>query len=93
MLCTIKQNHNNSNKNYSDDLFHTVAIMRFSQSAYSQSESISPLLVSLVLDTTSGATTQEIVAQIANGVQAGDTATGNNIIGSHIEVLRSRVRL
>ena len=63
--------------------------MRFSQSAYSQSENISPLVVSLVLDTTSGTTTQEIVAQIAASAQAGDTATGKNIIGSHIEVLRS----
>ena len=54
--------------------------MRFSQSAYSQSESISPLVVSLVLDGTSGTTTQEIVAQIAAGVQSGDTATGKKII-------------
>ena len=50
--------------------------MRFTQSAYSQSENIASFSVSLVLDTTSGITTQEIVSQITAGAIAGDTATG-----------------
>ena len=50
--------------------------MRFEQSSYSQSESISPLSVNLVLDATSGTTTQAIVEQITASAQAGDTATG-----------------
>ena len=45
-------------------LLPTVAIMRFSQSAYSQCPSITPLSVSLVLDAASGTTTQAIVEQI-----------------------------
>ena len=62
------------------DFFRTVGTLRFSQSAYSQSENITSLLVSLVLDTTSGTTTtQEIIAQISAGVQAGDTATGKKL--------------
>ena len=60
-------------------LLLTVAIMRFSQSAYSQLESITPLSVSLVLDATSGTTTQAIVEQITASVQAGDTATGMEV--------------
>ena len=50
--------------------------MRFSQSAYSQSENSASFSVSLVLDATSGIITQEILAQITAGVLAGDTATG-----------------
>ena len=50
--------------------------MRFEQSSYSQSESISPLSVNLVLDASSGTTTQAIVEQITASAQAGDTATG-----------------
>jgi len=57
-------------------LLLTVAIMRFSQSAYSQSESVSPLSVSLVLDASSGTTTQAIVEQITASAETGDTATG-----------------
>ena len=66
------------NHNHYLNLFHTVAFLRFQQSSYSQSESISPLSVNLVLDATSGTTTQAIVAQIAASAQAaaGDTATG-----------------
>ena len=60
-------------------LLLTVAIMRFSQSAYSQLESITPLSVSLVLDATSGTITQAIVEQITASVQAGDTATGMEV--------------
>ena len=60
-------------------LLLTVAIMRFSQSAYSQLESITPLSVSLVLDATSGTTTQAIVEQITASAQAGDTATGMEV--------------
>ena len=63
-------------------LFHTVPIvLRFSQSAYSQSESVSPLSVSLVLDTTSGVAVQAVVAQITASAQGGDTATGKEVIG------------
>ena len=60
-------------------LLLTVAIMRFSQSAYSQSESVSPLSVSLVLDATSGTTTQAIVEQITASAETGDTATGMEV--------------
>ena len=60
-------------------LLLTVAIMRFSQSAYSQLESITPLSVSLVLDATSGTITQAIVEQITASAQAGDTATGMEV--------------
>ena len=56
---------------------HTVPIsLRFSQSSYSQSESSSPLSVSLVLDATSGVAVQSVVAQITASSQGGDTATG-----------------
>ena len=56
---------------------HTVPIsLRFSQSSYSQSESLSPLSVSLVLDSTSGVAEQAVVARITASSQAGDTATG-----------------
>ena len=56
---------------------HTVPItMRFSQSSYSQSESLSPLFVNLVLDATSGVAVESVVAQITASSQAGDTATG-----------------
>ena len=58
------------------NLFHTVAIMRFEQSSYSTSESMSPLSVNLVLDATSGTTTQAIVEEITASAQASDTATG-----------------
>ena len=54
--------------------------MRFSQPTYSQSESISPLSVSLVLDATSGVAAQAVVAQITASAQAGDTATGKKVI-------------
>ena len=60
-------------------LLLTVAIMRFSQSAYSQSESVSPQSVSLVLDATSGTTTQAIVEQITASAETGDTATGMEV--------------
>ena len=39
------------------------------------SESVSPLLVSLVLDATSGAITQDIILQMTASSQASDTAT------------------
>ena len=60
-------------------LLLTVAIMRFSQSAYSQLESITPLSVSLVLDATSGTITQAIVEQITASAETGDTATGMEV--------------
>ena len=56
--------------------------MRFSLAAYSQSESITPLSVSLVLDAFGGtgtgpsSITQNIDEQITALVQVGDTATG-----------------
>ena len=50
--------------------------MRFEQSSYSQSESMSPLSVNLVLDASSGTTTQAIVEEITASAQASDTATG-----------------
>ena len=63
-------------------LSHTVPIvLRFSQSAYSQSESVSPLSVSLVLDASSGVAVQAVVAQITASAQGGDTATGKEICG------------
>ena len=63
-------------------LSHTVSIVqRFSQSAYSQSESVSPLSVSLVLDATSGVAVQTVVVQITASAQGGDTATGKEVIG------------
>lgn len=62
--------------------FYTVAIMRLSQSTYSQSENISSLSVNLVLNATSGRTTQEIVGQITAHSQAGDTATGKQVNSS-----------
>ena len=64
------------NHNHYLNLFHTVAFLRFQQSSYSQSENITPLSVCLVLDATSGTTTEAIVAQITASVAAGDTATG-----------------
>ena len=60
-------------------LLLTVAIMRFSQSAYSQFESLTPLSVSLVLDASSGTTTQAIVEQITASAETGDTATGMEV--------------
>ena len=60
--------------------------MRFSQSAYSQSENNSPLSVSLVLDTFGGsggasaAITQDIVGQIIAFSQGGNTATGKEVM-------------
>lgn len=60
-------------------MLHTVANLMFSQSAYSQPENISQLLVTLMLDATSGTTTQEIVAQITAGAQEVDTARGKHI--------------
>ena len=60
--------------------------MRFSQSAYSQSENNSPLSVSLVLDPFGGSgsgsaqITQDIVGQIIAFAQAGNTATGKEIM-------------
>jgi len=61
--------------------------MRFSQSAYSESENSSSLSVSLVLDPFGGSgggsaeITQDIVGQIIAFAQAGDTATGKEIMG------------
>ena len=63
-------------------VLHTVAFMRFLQSAYLQPESLTPLLVSLVLDPFGGTGTgtpsiaQNIVEQITAEVQMSDTATG-----------------
>ena len=60
--------------------------MRFSQSAYSQDENNSPLSVSLILDAFGGsgsgsaAITQDIVGQIIAFAQAGNTATGKDIM-------------
>jgi len=60
--------------------------MRFSQSAYSQDENMSPFSVRLVLDPFGGsgsgtaATTQDIVEQITAFAQMGDTATGREIM-------------
>ena len=62
--------------------FHAVAFMRFRLAAYSQSESITPLQVDLVLDpfggtgTGSQSITRDIIEQITALVQVGDTATG-----------------
>jgi len=61
--------------------------MRFSRSAYSQDENISLLSVSLVLDSFGGSgsglaeITQDIVEQIIAFAQAGDVATGKEIMG------------
>ena len=71
-------------------LTHAVAFMRFSQSAYSQSENNSPLSVSLVLDTFGGsgsgsaAITQDIVGQIIAFTLAGNTASGKKIMGYNL---------
>jgi len=55
--------------------------MRFSQPAYSQDENNSSLSVSLVLDTSgSAAITQDIVGQIIAFAQAGNTATGMDVM-------------
>jgi len=68
-------------------LSHAVAFMRFSQSTYSQGENSSSLSVSLVLDPFGGSgsglaeITQDIVEQIIAFTQAGDTATGKEIMG------------
>ena len=65
---------------------HLVAFMQFSQSAYSQDENISSLSVSLVLDPFGGsgsgsaAITQDIVGQITAFAQAGDNATGEELM-------------
>jgi len=67
-------------------LSHAVAFMRFSQSAYSQDENNSSLSVSLVLDPFGGSgsgsanITQDIVEQIIAFAQAGNTATGKEIM-------------
>jgi len=67
-------------------LSHAVAFMQFSQSAYSQDENNSPLSVSLVLDPFGGsgsgsaAITQDIVGQIIAFAQAGNTATGKDVM-------------
>lgn len=61
-----------------------AVVVRFSQSTYSQSENISPLSVSLVLD--SGSASQQIVAQILTSVQGGDTATGKEVTDRQSEV-------
>ena len=64
--------------------------MRFSQLAYSQDENNSPLRVSLILDTFGGsgsgsaAINQGIVGQIIAFAQAGNTATGEEIMGYNI---------
>jgi len=66
--------------------FHAVAFMRFSQSAYSQDENLGPLSVSLVLDPFGGSgsgsaqITQDIIEQIIAFAQAGDTATGKEMM-------------
>ena len=63
---------------------HTVAFMRFSQQAFSQSENVTSLSVSLVLDAFGGngtgtaAISQDIVEQITAFAGAGDTATGKS---------------
>ena len=60
--------------------------MRFSQPAYSQDENNSSLSVSLVLDPFGGsgsgsaAITQDIVGQIIAFAQAGDNATGEELM-------------
>ena len=63
-------------------MLHTVAFMRFTQSSYSQDETITPLSVRLVLDTFGGigsgtqSITQNIIEEITAFAQGGDTATG-----------------
>jgi len=60
--------------------------VRLSQSAYSQGENTGLLSVSLVLDTFGGsgsgsaAITQDIVEQIIAFAQAGDNATGEELM-------------
>ena len=60
--------------------------MQFSQSAYSEGENNGSLSVSLVMDSFGGsgngsaAITQDIVEQIIAFAQAGDTATGKEMI-------------
>ena len=62
------------------------AFMRFSQSAFSQDENVSPLSVSLVLDPFGGsgsgsaAITQDILQQIIAFSQGGNTATGREVM-------------
>ena len=57
--------------------------MQFQQATYTQSESITPLSVALVLNPFGGtgtgpsSITQNIVEQITAEVQMGDTATGD----------------
>ena len=67
--------------------------MRFSQSSYSQSESSSPLFVSLVLDATSGVAVQSVVAEIIASAEAGDTATGKKVIINKFVLLFARMLL
>ena len=83
IISNIKnKNYNNSKKTLIFLLSHTVPIvLRFSQSAYSQSESVSPLSVSLVLDASSGVAVQAVVAEITASAQGGDTSTGMEICG------------
>ena len=65
---------------------HAVVFMRFSQSEYSQDENNSSLSVSVVLDPFGGSgsglaeITQDIVGQIIAFAQAGNTATGKEIM-------------
>ena len=71
-------------------LSHAVAFMRFSQSAYSQDENSSSLSVSLVFEPFGGSgggsaeITQNIVEQIIAFAQAGNTATGKEIMGYNL---------
>ena len=91
MLLNLHWNeqHHKLNSTYLsvDFLSYAVAFLQFSQLAYSQDENNSPLSVSLVLDpfgdSGSGSATisQGIVGQIIAFAQAGNTATGKEIMG------------
>lgn len=67
--------------------------MRFSQQAYSQLESMTPLSVNLVLDTFGGngtgmaAISQDIVEQITASAEGSDTATGKTVMRCSISCL------
>ena len=56
----------------------TVALIRFTQTLYSQHENMSPLSVNLVLE--SAILAQVIVVQITAFAQVGDTATGKEMM-------------
>jgi len=64
--------------------------MQFSQSAYSQGENSNSLSVSLVLDPFGGSgngsaeITQDIVGQIIAFTQAGNTATGKEMMSKYL---------